>query len=65
MASAFYWFWARLNCENMAVIPTWIVRSNFDDPRKIPLCDALVLLDLKVRIRHSRTDDSNEERHNI
>ena len=28
-------------------------------------CDALVLLDLKVRIRHSRTDESNEERHNI
>jgi hypothetical protein len=28
--------WARLNCENMPVIPTWIVRSNLDDPRRIP-----------------------------
>jgi hypothetical protein len=28
--------WARLNCENMAVIPAWLVRSNLNDPRKIP-----------------------------
>lgn len=28
--------WARLNCENMPVIPAWLVRRNFDDPRKIP-----------------------------
>ena len=28
--------WARLNCENMPVIPAWLVRSNFDDPRRIP-----------------------------
>jgi hypothetical protein len=28
--------WARLNCENMPVIPGWIVRSNLDDPRRIP-----------------------------
>ena len=32
----FIGFWARLNCENMAVIPAWIVRSNLDDPRKMP-----------------------------
>jgi hypothetical protein len=28
--------WARLNCENMPVIPAWLVRSNFNDPRRIP-----------------------------
>jgi hypothetical protein len=28
--------WARLNCENMPVIPAWLVRSNFNDPRGIP-----------------------------
>lgn len=28
--------WARLNCEDMPVIPAWLVRSNFNDPRKIP-----------------------------
>jgi hypothetical protein len=28
--------WARLNCENMPVIPAWIVRANLNDPRKIP-----------------------------
>ena len=28
--------WARLNCEEMPVIPAWLVRSNLDDPRKIP-----------------------------
>ena len=28
-------FWARLNCEDMPVIPAWIVRSNFSDPRRI------------------------------
>jgi hypothetical protein len=28
--------WARLNCETIPVIPAWLVRSNLDDPRKIP-----------------------------
>jgi hypothetical protein len=28
--------WARLNCENMPVIPAWLVRRNLNDPRKIP-----------------------------
>jgi hypothetical protein len=32
----FLGFWARLNCEEMPVIPAWLVRSNFEDPRKIP-----------------------------
>ena len=28
--------WARLNCEYMPVIPAWLVRSNLNDPRRIP-----------------------------
>ena len=32
----FLGFWARLNCENMPVIPAWLVRRCLDDPRKIP-----------------------------
>jgi hypothetical protein len=32
----FLGFWARLNCEEMPVIPAWLVRRNLDDPRKIP-----------------------------
>jgi hypothetical protein len=32
----FLGFWARLNCENMPVLPAWLVRSNLDDPRRIP-----------------------------
>jgi hypothetical protein len=28
--------WARLNCENMPVIPAWLVRRCLDDPRRIP-----------------------------
>ena len=32
----FLGFWARLNCEEMPVIPAWLVRSNLDDRRKIP-----------------------------
>jgi len=28
--------WARLNCESMPVIPAWLVRNNFNDPRRIP-----------------------------
>jgi hypothetical protein len=27
---------ARLNCESMPVIPIWLVRSNLEDPRRIP-----------------------------
>jgi hypothetical protein len=27
---------ARLNCEEMPVIPAWLVRSNLTDPRRIP-----------------------------
>lgn len=32
----FLGFWARLNCEEMPVVPAWLVRRNLDDPRKIP-----------------------------
>jgi hypothetical protein len=32
----FLGFRARLNCEEMPVIPAWIVRANLYDPRKIP-----------------------------
>jgi hypothetical protein len=32
----FLGFWARLNCEEMPVIPAWLVRANLGDPRKIP-----------------------------
>ena len=32
----FLGFWARLNCENMPVIPAWLVRRNLEDPRRIP-----------------------------
>ena len=32
----FLGFRARLNVEQMPVVPAWIVRSNLDDPRKIP-----------------------------
>jgi hypothetical protein len=32
----FLGFWARLNCEEMPVIPAWLVRSNLYDPRRIP-----------------------------
>ena len=32
----FLGFWARLNCENIPVIPAWLVRSNLNDPRRIP-----------------------------
>ena len=32
----FLGFWVRLKCENMPVIPAWVVRSNLNDPRRIP-----------------------------
>jgi excisionase family DNA binding protein len=32
----FIGFWARLNCEEMAVIPAWLVRRCVEDPRRIP-----------------------------
>lgn len=32
----FFGFWVRLNCENMPVIPAWLVRRCLDDPRRIP-----------------------------
>jgi hypothetical protein len=31
----FLGFWVRLNCENMPVIPAWLVRHCLDDPRRI------------------------------
>jgi hypothetical protein len=31
----FLGFWVRLNCENMPVIPAWLVRRCLDDPRRI------------------------------
>jgi hypothetical protein len=34
--SHFLGFWGRLNCENIPVIPAWLVRSNLDEPRGIP-----------------------------
>src|ERR1700751_975470 len=34
--SHFLVFWGRLNCENIPVIPAWLVRSNLDEPRGIP-----------------------------
>jgi hypothetical protein len=32
----FLGFRPRFNCERIPVIPAWVVRANFDDPRKIP-----------------------------
>lgn len=32
----FIGYWARLNCENIPVIPAWLVRRNLNDPRRIP-----------------------------
>jgi excisionase family DNA binding protein len=32
----FLGFWARLNCENMPIISAWHVRSNLNDPCRIP-----------------------------
>jgi hypothetical protein len=32
----FLGFRARINCENIPVIPAWLVRHCLDDPRKIP-----------------------------
>jgi hypothetical protein len=32
----FIGYWARLNCENMPVIPAWLVRGHLNDPRQIP-----------------------------
>ena len=34
----FLGFRARLNCENMPVIPAWLVRRNLNDPRRSPIC---------------------------
>lgn len=31
----FLGYWARLNCEEMPVIPAWLVRRCLDDPRRI------------------------------
>ena len=32
----FLGFRARLNCENMPVVPAWLVRRSLNDPRRIP-----------------------------
>ena len=58
--------WARLNCENIPVIPAWIVRRNLNDPRKTPYL--LVWKDerhggeIKEAVRLARCVDPHDSR---
>jgi hypothetical protein len=57
--------WARLNCEEMPVIPAWLVRSNLNDPRRIPYL--LVWKDerdgeIKEAVRLARLVDPHDSR---
>jgi hypothetical protein len=61
----FLGFSARLNCEEIPVIPAGIVRSNFNDPRKFPYL--LVWKDerngkIKEAVRLARYVDSHDSR---
>src|SRR5713101_7661436 len=58
--------WARLNCENMPVIPAWAVRSNLNDPRRIPYLlvwkDERHSGEIKETVRLARYVDPHDSR---